>query len=408
MYFTKSTILSFGLLATSQLVAGHSAITAATGDQGGQGSAIGVDPNTPRDGTKRNPFQQDATRFKGDAAATCGETLGGGTNDIQAGTAMVMQLNGPTLPQVSAGGQINMTLHQVNGDGAGPYTCMIDATGTGTNWQPMQVTQNVAGNAQGRNNDNAKTDLPLAAAIPAGQTCTGTVAGQSNVCMVRCQNPARAGPFGGCVPVQMAGAATGATPAAAGASAAAGVTAPAGAVSSGAATAQGTGQQAAGTASTQNTGLQAGAGTASTQAGTGSTAQGQNAGLQAGAAQSGTGATAGTSSTTGSQAGQLAGSAGVNSQGTTSQSQGVQAGAGTAGTAGTQSGAGQATSAQGQTLPAQGQTVGSQGAASAQLAATKRGTKTSSDGVLVTDDEDEEEVEFLDGEDAKRWVVKDF
>lgn len=29
--------------------------------------------------------------------------------------------------------------------------------------------------------------------------------------MVRCQNPARAGPFGGCVPVQMAGAAGNAT-----------------------------------------------------------------------------------------------------------------------------------------------------------------------------------------------------
>lgn len=50
-------------------------------------------------------------------------------------------------------------------------------------------------------------DLPLTAAIPAGQTCTGTVAGQANVCMVRCENPARAGPFGGCVPVQMAAAA---------------------------------------------------------------------------------------------------------------------------------------------------------------------------------------------------------
>lgn len=29
--------------------------------------------------------------------------------------------------------------------------------------------------------------------------------------MVRCENPARAGPFGGCVPVQMAGAAGNAT-----------------------------------------------------------------------------------------------------------------------------------------------------------------------------------------------------
>lgn len=47
------------------------------------------------------------------------------------------------------------------------------------------------------------TDFPLAATIPADQSCTGTVAGQDNVCLVRCMNTARAGPFGGVVPVQM-------------------------------------------------------------------------------------------------------------------------------------------------------------------------------------------------------------
>lgn len=129
----------------------------------------------------------------------------GGDNDVAAGTAQVLAQNGGTLPQVSAGGQITMTVHQVNGDGAGPYTCMMDASGAGTDWTPIQVAQNVPGN-NGRSQARA-TDIPLVANIPAGTACTGTVAGQSNVCMVRCQNPARAGPFGGCVPVQMAGAA---------------------------------------------------------------------------------------------------------------------------------------------------------------------------------------------------------
>ena len=101
MYFSKASIVSFSLLASSSLVAGHGAIIKATGDAGGAGSAIGVDPNTPRDGTGRNPFQQDSTRFRGANKATCGETLGGGANDIQTGTAQVMQLNGATLPQVS-------------------------------------------------------------------------------------------------------------------------------------------------------------------------------------------------------------------------------------------------------------------------------------------------------------------
>jgi len=129
----------------------------------------------------------------------------GGDNDIQAGTQAVLAMTNGQLPQVSAGGEISMTVHQVNGDGAGPYECMIDTSGTGTNWQAIDVTQQVPGN-NGRSQARA-TDIPLKAAIPADTTCTGTVAGQTNVCMVRCQNPARAGPFGGCVPVQQAGAA---------------------------------------------------------------------------------------------------------------------------------------------------------------------------------------------------------
>ncbi|OBT42038.1 hypothetical protein VE00_07446 [Pseudogymnoascus sp. WSF 3629] len=203
-------LLAVALLAVSDLVAGHGAIVSATGDQGGTGSAIGIDPATPRDGTRRNPFQQDTTRFRGNAANTCGETLAGGDNDAEAGTAAVMQLSGDQLPQISPGGQVSMTLHQVNGDGAGPYTCMIDATGTGANWVNMQVTTNVPGR-RGNDRSGAETDFPLVATVAAGQTCTGTVAGQENVCMVRCQNPARAGPFGGCVPVQMAGTAGNAT-----------------------------------------------------------------------------------------------------------------------------------------------------------------------------------------------------
>jgi len=196
----KSSLIAF--IAAAQLVAGHGAIIKAVGDKGGAGSAIGVDPNTPRDGTKRNPFQQDSTRFKGDNAATCGQTLGGGENDITAGTKAVLAMNGNQLPQISPGGTISMTLHQVNGDGAGPYTCQIDAAGDGSNFVDMQVTTQVAGK---NSRSNAKAvDLPLKAAVPAGQTCGGNVAGVNNVCMVRCMNAARAGPFGGCVPVQMA------------------------------------------------------------------------------------------------------------------------------------------------------------------------------------------------------------
>ncbi|KAL9108925.1 MAG: hypothetical protein Q9227_006321 [Pyrenula ochraceoflavens] len=203
-FFSKDLLLL--LLAISPLVAGHGAIVKAVGDAGGQGSAIGIDPSTPRDGTTRNPFEQDTTRFKGDAKDTVGETLEGGTNDIESGVKAVMQNMGNTMPQITPGGMVMMTLHQVNSDGAGPYTCGIDSTGTAQNFEDMTVTQNVPG-TNSRDKSGSMTDHPLNAQVPAGQTCTGSVAGQSNVCMVRCMNAANAGPFGGVVAVQMSGSA---------------------------------------------------------------------------------------------------------------------------------------------------------------------------------------------------------
>ncbi|KAI4867920.1 hypothetical protein F4820DRAFT_169337 [Hypoxylon rubiginosum] len=197
------TIVAFGLIATAQLAASHGVITNATGDAGGSGMGLGVDTSTPRDGTRRNPFQQDSTRFRGDQADTFGETVGAGDNDLEQGTQAIMAETGDQLPQVTAGGELKMTLHVVNSDGAGPYTCMINDDGTGENWDDIQVTQSPPGD-DSRDRDASETDFPLTATIPADQDCTGTVAGQENACLVRCQNGARAGPFGGVVPVQMA------------------------------------------------------------------------------------------------------------------------------------------------------------------------------------------------------------
>ncbi|OTA63149.1 hypothetical protein K449DRAFT_464520 [Hypoxylon sp. EC38] len=196
-------IIALGFLAAAQLAASHGVITDATGDAGGSGSN---GPRCrhlhPRDGTRRRPFQQDSTRFRGDQADTFGETIGAGNNDLEQGTQAIMAETGDQLPQVTAGGEVKMTLHQVNADGAGPYSCMINSDGTGADWDDIEVTQSPPGE-DSRDRDGNETDFPLTAAIPADQECTGTVAGQDNVCLVRCQNGARAGPFGGVVPVQM-------------------------------------------------------------------------------------------------------------------------------------------------------------------------------------------------------------
>jgi hypothetical protein len=109
------------LLAVAQLVAGHGAIIAATGDAGGEGMALGVDTTTPRDGTRRRPFQQDSTRFRGDLEDSVGETIGAGDNDVESGTTAIMSEMGGQLPQITPGGSVNMTLHQVNSDGGGEF-----------------------------------------------------------------------------------------------------------------------------------------------------------------------------------------------------------------------------------------------------------------------------------------------
>ncbi|KAI1382435.1 hypothetical protein F4677DRAFT_401910 [Hypoxylon crocopeplum] len=203
-------IIALGLIATAQLVASHAVITSAIGDAGGSGMALGVDTSTPRDGTRRRPFQQDSTRFRGDQADTFGETIGAGDNDLEQGTQAIMAETGDQLPQITAGGELTMTLHQVNADGAGMYSCLINDDGTGADWDDIEVTQSPPGD-DSRDRDGNETDFPLVTAIPADQECTGTVAGQDNVCLVRCQNSARAGPFGGVVPVQMANTTSAAT-----------------------------------------------------------------------------------------------------------------------------------------------------------------------------------------------------
>jgi hypothetical protein len=95
-----------------------------------------------------------------------------------------------------------MTLHQVNQDGAGPYSCDVSASGSAADFVAMQVTKNVPGTVAGLSLASA-TDFPLVAQMPAGMTCTGGPSGDA--CIVRCRNKALAGPFGGCAAGALAG-----------------------------------------------------------------------------------------------------------------------------------------------------------------------------------------------------------
>jgi hypothetical protein len=218
--------LTLALLASVPLASAHGKIAVATGDKGGNGTALGIQGAIIPGAGPNGATEKDTTVFQGKAAASCGKTTGKGKNKIQAGTKAAMALSGSTLPQISSGGFIAGTLHIVTTDGAGPYKALLDTSGNGTFKNAIElpvITQvpGTNGNIKkgaatkreqlwarflGKRAGNVNEDFPFKFSIPEGVSCTGTVNGQSGVCMVKIVNPSKAGPFGGCVPVQMAGA----------------------------------------------------------------------------------------------------------------------------------------------------------------------------------------------------------
>jgi hypothetical protein len=231
--FSKLFILA---LAASPLVAAHGKIAVMTGDAGGNTTGLGIQGGViPGAGTNKQT-EVDTTVFNSKNAMTDG--LGktkAGANTL-AGMSAVMAQSGTTLAQVSDGGSISGTMHIVTTDGAGPYTAVLDTTGTGafSTGTKLAVTQqvpgtngNIAAPKQRRfitralvnlgivkRASNVNEDYPFAATVPAGTKCTGTVGGQSGVCLVKIVNPSGAGPFGGVMAMQMAGASSNTTEAA--------------------------------------------------------------------------------------------------------------------------------------------------------------------------------------------------
>ncbi|CAE6406747.1 unnamed protein product [Rhizoctonia solani] len=199
--FAKTSAISSILLVLAAIssVNAHGALVNVAGSNGVDGQGFGIVESTPRDGTRRQPFQTDTSIIRdreiasGDAGP-CGRTLAGGANDM---AAQMEAASSAGLPAASEDGKVTMTIHQINGDGAGPYTCDVSADASGQNFVSMKVVTNVPGE---NSRSNAKaTDFPLVAQMPAGTTCTGGPNGDA--CIVRCRNAARAGPFGGCAAV---------------------------------------------------------------------------------------------------------------------------------------------------------------------------------------------------------------
>ncbi|KAG0147980.1 hypothetical protein CROQUDRAFT_42082 [Cronartium quercuum f. sp. fusiforme G11] len=191
-------VLLIGVAVLFEHAKAHLALVAMMGETNGlTGKGYGILDGTPRDGTARDPFQLDTAVIReGDImngiASPCGRTLIGGPIDMD--KALEKAEDGG-LPDVGKEGMIRLVAHQVNADGGGPYSCAVDYTASGNNFEPVDMEVNLPG--QNGRSDARSIDLPIVAKMPPGATCTGGADGQT--CLVRCLNGAKAGPFGGCM-----------------------------------------------------------------------------------------------------------------------------------------------------------------------------------------------------------------
>ncbi|KAH7040863.1 uncharacterized protein B0I36DRAFT_234412 [Microdochium trichocladiopsis] len=194
------------LLSTAALVAlaqAHGVLLNAQGDAGSPASiGFQVSLDIARNCTSINPCQQDTTiirdqEIKNNVVNECGRTELTGNIDIGENTENALAAKQVT--QVKAGSKVQVTIHQVNADGAGPYACdLIEAGNNGVISQNLTVLDNVPG-VNGFSQARTQ-DFNITVVMPDKFNCVGSSAG--NVCTVRCRNNAQAGPFGGCFPVQ--------------------------------------------------------------------------------------------------------------------------------------------------------------------------------------------------------------
>ncbi|KAK6519200.1 hypothetical protein TWF281_003889 [Arthrobotrys megalospora] len=110
------------------------------------------------------------------------------------------------FPKVTSGGELNIMNYQINIDGAGPFKCKIDFKGVGQSWtMDVPVTKNCPGDAHSLDWWGIQKPCWFKVKLPSNLNCQGVYGGKGeykNICLVRCENNAANGPFGGCVPIQ--------------------------------------------------------------------------------------------------------------------------------------------------------------------------------------------------------------
>ncbi|KAK6348205.1 hypothetical protein TWF718_006015 [Orbilia javanica] len=112
------------------------------------------------------------------------------------------------IPRVTAGGVLNVQAWQVNADGGGGFKCRLDKWGTGNGFQQdLKVEKNCHGTSASINFAGVQKLCWFKVHLPKNMDChgryaTGRAWAGQNICMVRCENHAKNGPFGGCIPIR--------------------------------------------------------------------------------------------------------------------------------------------------------------------------------------------------------------
>jgi hypothetical protein len=113
--------------------------------------------------TKADANVINATEISLNAVNECGRTLLGGNIDIGENTET--QLAAKTVTSVTKGGSVAVTIRQIDGNGAGPYTCDLDPTGNAeaTGQIPLTVKET----------DAANGDISLTLTMTSDLACAG-------------------------------------------------------------------------------------------------------------------------------------------------------------------------------------------------------------------------------------------
>ncbi|KAK8095087.1 hypothetical protein PG997_001772 [Apiospora hydei] len=232
--YTGTSLLALALAAAS-VVSAHGNVQVVTGNMGGNGTALGIKGAVVARFGKNAATEKDTTVFPNQSANKpltdgLGKTTANGNLKVANTLGDAMALSGNTLPQVSADGSgtITGTWRTVTSDGTainnqGDLNVVIDPTGTGaySKGTLLKATSTMVGNGKGnvvqralaamgirKRATNVGADASFSVKIPAGTTCKGTdpTTGVSNFCLMKIANNNNAGPFGGNIAFQVAGA----------------------------------------------------------------------------------------------------------------------------------------------------------------------------------------------------------